>query len=87
MVIEILTCPYQRPPHGYHGSRQAKGGKLIGATIYYLIVNVESIFNSTGVTVINNLEFKMHIFTLNVELIIELYAPYVRAPLSRLFFD
>lgn len=67
------------------GSRQAKGGKLIGATIYYLIVNVESIFSSTGVTVINNLEFKMHIFTLNVELIIELYAPYVRAPLSRLF--
>ena len=38
-------------------------------------------------TVTNNLEFKMHIFTLNVELIIELYAPYVRAPLSRLFFD
>lgn len=68
-------------------SRQAKGGKLIGATNYYLIVNVESIFSSTGVTVINNLEFKMHIFTLNVELIIELYAPYVRAPLSRLFFD
>ena len=57
------------------GSRQAKGGKLIGATIYYLIVNVESIFSSTGVTVINNLEFKTHIFTLNVELIIELYAP------------
>ena len=68
------------------GSRQAKGGKLIEGTIYYLIVNVESIFSSTGVTVINNLEFKMHIFTLNVELIIELYAPYVRAPLSRLFF-
>ena len=70
------------------GSRQAKGVKLIGATIYYyLIVNVESIFSSTGVTVINNLEFKMHIFTLNVELIIESHAPYVRAPLWRLFFD
>lgn len=71
MVIEILTCPY----HGNH------------VEVFYLIVNVEIIFSSTGVTVINNLEFKMHIFTLNVELIIELYAPYVRAPLSRLFFD
>ena len=57
------------------GSRQGKGSNLTGATIYYLVVHLVSIFSSTVVTVINRFGFKIpvHIFTLNVGLPVKPY--------------